>query len=282
MLSTIYIDWWLWRVVFSSWAITEYAKKNWKTNVITNYPLVFWNNPHVKVYWVDDRRLFEEVINISDVYIEIEPYKDIDFFKNWKHVISVISKQLWLWYKLIEPKIYLTELEESTAKELCKWKKIALIQPFGSSVWNQNDWDETYRSMKLWFAYELTSKLIDKWYSVYQISNNQVDVSNANKLNVDLRQLFWIIKYADLVVWVDSFMIHTRKALWWTSIVLRAWTDEKRFWYEKDVNIREFDYKWYVPNRLQINDFSLYNINCWTNNFTENTLNKIIDLSINI
>ena len=63
----IYIDWWLWRVIAMSWAITEVAKKR-KVKVITSRPLVFWGNPYIQsVHWVDDRRLYEDVIKWNDL-----------------------------------------------------------------------------------------------------------------------------------------------------------------------------------------------------------------------
>jgi len=42
---------------------------------------VFWGNKDIIVHSNDDRRIFSELINTSDKYIELEPYKMIEFFK---------------------------------------------------------------------------------------------------------------------------------------------------------------------------------------------------------
>ena len=69
----IHIDGWLGRVVAMTGAITEVAKKR-PVKVITSRPLVFrWNHYIKSVHWLDDRRLFEDVIKGND-YIELEPY----------------------------------------------------------------------------------------------------------------------------------------------------------------------------------------------------------------
>ena len=79
----IRIDGGLWRVIAMSGAITEKAKQQ-PVKVITSRPLVFWWNPYIKsVHWLDDRRLFEDVIKWND-YIELEPYTDPEFFNDAK------------------------------------------------------------------------------------------------------------------------------------------------------------------------------------------------------
>ena len=91
----IKIDWWLWRVIAMSGAITEVAKQR-PVKVITSRPLVFWGNPYiVSVHWLEDRRLFEDVIKGND-YIELEPYIDPECFNKGEHRLTVACRGLWL------------------------------------------------------------------------------------------------------------------------------------------------------------------------------------------
>ena len=85
----IKIDWWLWRVVAMTWAITELAKRR-KVRVITSRPLVFRWNPYIEsVHWLEDRDLFTNVIRWND-YFELEPYTDPDFFNDAKNGLAVV------------------------------------------------------------------------------------------------------------------------------------------------------------------------------------------------
>ena len=140
----IRIDWGLGRVIAMSWAITEVAKKR-EVKVITSRPLVFWWNPYVEVHWLDDRRLFEDVIKWND-YIELEPYTDPKFFNEAENWLKTASRILWL-DKVAEPILYLAEHEKILNKLPWNQDKIILFQPFWSVV-NDSIWaDKSYRSL---------------------------------------------------------------------------------------------------------------------------------------
>ena len=143
----IRIDGGLWRVIAMSGAITEKAKTQ-AVKVITSRPLVFWWNPYIKsVHWLDDRRLFEDVIKWND-YIEIEPYTDPRFFNDAKNWLYIAKKQLWIeWNEIPQPQLFLAEHEKILNKLPWDQNKIILFQPFGSSV-NDKIWaDKSYRSL---------------------------------------------------------------------------------------------------------------------------------------
>jgi len=58
----IRIDGWLGRCVAMTWAITAVAKTR-PVKVVTSWPLAFRGNPYIQsVHWLDDRRLFRDVI----------------------------------------------------------------------------------------------------------------------------------------------------------------------------------------------------------------------------
>lgn len=273
----IRIDWWLGRVIAMSWAITAVASKR-KVKVITSRPLVFWWNPYiVSVHWLEDRALYESVIKWND-YVELEPYKDAEFFNEWKNWLEIASKQLWL-DKVYEPIMFLAEHEKlnNTLCSGCTCSKILLYQPFGSTMqWN---WaDKSYRSLRVQDAQYIANELIKKGYELYVIEReDQPKLEWCKQLTVqDMR---WLVSLADRypVLWVDSCMHHASKAFGKQATVIWAWTDAWRFWYTSSRNFRNNAMYEYVPFRLGI-DFNTDIQNQYTNKFTKEFLDEIIAL----
>lgn len=277
----IKIDGGLWRVIAMSGAITEKAKMQ-PVKVITNRPLVFWWNPHIKsVHWLDDRRLFEDVIKWND-YIELEPYTDPEFFNDWRNWLYIACKQLWIHCtedKIPQPQLFLAEHEKILNKLPWDQNKIILFQPFGSSVKDMIWADKSYRSLYMKDAQYLAKKLIQKWYKLYEVIRKwQPEIAWCEILDTeDLRFVVSLCaRYP--VLWIDSCLHHASKAFWKQATVIRAWTDAERYWYESHRNFREFPMVAHTPLRLYMNDFN-YNIsNQYTNQFSQEFLDKIIDL----
>lgn len=270
----IRIDWWLWRVVAMSWAITEVAKQR-PVKVITSRPLVFWWNPYIKsVHWLEDRRLFEDVIRWND-YIEIEPYTKPKFFNDWVNWLEIVKDELWL-DKVYEPCLFLAEHEKHNNYlwcPNCNWKKI-LFQPFGS-MWYNND--KSYRSLYVEQAQYIASQLIKNWFEVYVIEReDQPRLQWCEHITTtDMRR---VVSLADRypVIWCDSCMHHCAKAFWKQALVIRAWTDWERYWYNSHINMREFDMVAHTPLRLNMNDFNFDISNQYTNKFTKDFLDKVV------
>lgn len=269
----IYIDWWLWRVIAMSWAITEVAKKR-KVKVITSRPLVFWGNPYIQsVHWVDDRRLYEDVIKWND-YIELEPYKDAQFFNDWVNRLKIASKQLWLEW-IAEPKLFLAEHEK--LENVLDWVNPILFQPFGSTM-QLNGADKSYRSLKVEDAQYIADKLIELWHTVYVVErDDQPKLKGCVQLTA--QNMRWLISLADRypVLWCDSSMHHAAKAFGKKSLVIWSWTDAWRFWYSSHINLRNNEPYEYVPFRLWI-DFNTDIINQHTNIYSKEFLDWIINI----
>ena len=269
----IKLDWWLWRNIAMTWLITAVAKQR-PVKVICSRPLAFWWNPYIKsVHWLGDRRLFQDVIRWND-YIEIEPYTNPRFFNDWINRLEVVREQLLL-DKVYYPEMYLAEWEKKAYK--LQWNAI-LFQPFWSTM-DLNWSDKSYRSIPVEKAQYIAEQLIKKWYTVYTCeSEKQPELRWVNTLRkiTDLRYLVWLTaKYK--VIWCDSCLHHA--SVWFNQrpVVLRAWTDSWRFWYdEKEDNYREFDMKAYTPMRLPMNDFDFDNSNQWTNDFSIEFIDKIL------
>lgn len=271
----IKIDGGLWRVIAMSWAITEKAKQQ-KVKVITSRPLVFWGNPYIEsVHWLDDRRLFEDVIKWND-YLELEPYIDPKFFNNAVNWLEIAREKLWL-DKVANPVLFLAEHEKIMNKLPWNQNKIILFQPFGSSVDNENWADRSYRSLYVKDAQYLVNQLTKKWYEIFEvIRKGQPELAGCKILDTDdMRFIVSLCARYD-VLGCDSCLHHASKAFWKQATVIRAWTDRERYWYSTNRNLREFPLVEHTPLRLNMNDFNFNVSNQHTNQFTQEFLDEII------
>lgn len=271
----IRLDWWLWRVIAMTGAITEVAKHR-KVKVITSRPLVFRWNPFIEsVHWIDDRDLFRSVIRWND-YIELEPYTHPDFFNEWKNWLEVASKILWL-DKVYDPVLYLAEHEKIQNTFWMTNKPKILFQPFGSAVQDQIWADKSYRSLYVKDAQYIANKLNEMWYEVWLVIR-QWQPQLAGCTILDTPDMRWIVSLCDRypLIWVDSALHHAVKAFGKKAIVIRAGTDKERYWYDSNVNMREFPMVAHTPMRLPMNSFDFDISNQHTNKFSVEFLNKVI------
>ena len=271
----IRIDWWLGRVIAMTGAITEVAKKR-QVKVVTSRPLAFRWNPYIKsVHWLDDRRLFEDVIKWND-YIELEPYTDPEFFNDAKNWLYIAKKQLGIeWDTIPQPCLFLAEHEKMS--NFLQWEKPILYQPFGSTMW-LNWADKSYRSIPVEAAQYIADELTKKWYILYEVikQGSQPVLNNCQICDTpDLRLVVSLCaRYP--VVWCDSSLHHCSKAFWKKALVIRAGTDAERYGYESNINMREFPMVAHTPLRLNMNDFNFDISNQNTNKFTKKFLDKVI------
>ena len=269
----IRIDWWLWRVVAMSGAITEKAKQQ-PVRVVTSRPLVFRGNPYIKsVHGLEDRRLFEDVIKGND-YIELEPYTKPKFFNDGVNWLEIAKEELWL-DKVAEPILFLAEHEKMW--NILAWNKPILYQPFWSTMW-LNGADKSYRSIPVDAAQYIADELTKKWYTLYEVikQGSQPVLRNCEMCDTpDLRLVVSLCaRYP--VVWCDSSLHHCSKAFGKKALVVWAWTDAERYGYASNINMREFPMVAHTPLRLNMNDFNFDVSNQHTNQFTKKFLDKVI------
>lgn len=268
----IKIDWWLWRVIAMTGAITEIAKKR-SVKVITSRPLAFWWNPYIEsVHWLWDRRLYEDVIKGND-YFELEPYTDSKFFNDWVNWLDIAKDKLGL-EEPAQPILFLAEHEK--LDNTLDWFKPVLFQPFGSSM--QINWaDKSYRSLRIDDAQYVADRLNDLGYTVYVVEkNDQPKLKWCRQLTVD--NMRWLVTLANRypVFWIDSSMHHAAKAFNKPSLVIWAGTDAWRFGYPSHINLRNDEPYEYVPFRLWV-DFNTDIVNQHTNEFSRGFLNEAVE-----
>ena len=268
----IRIDWGLGRVIAMSGAISEVAKKR-PVKVITSRPLVFWWNPYiVSVHWLEDRDLFRSVIRWND-YMELEPYTDPKFFNDWVNWLEIAREKLGL-EQIAEPKLFLAEHEKG--RNWLNGDKVLLYQPFGSTGWES---DKSYRSLYVKDAQYLADGLIKKGYKLYLIEReDQPRLAGCEAITT--KDMRWVVSLADRypLLGCDSCMQHASKAFGKQAVVIWAGTDKERYGYESHINMREYPMVAHTPMRLPMNDFNFDISNQYTNKFTREFLDKVIDL----
>lgn len=270
----IKIDWWLWRVIAMSWAITEKAKRQ-KVKVITSRPLVFRWNPYIEsVHGLDDRRLFQDVIKWND-YIEIEPYTDPRFFNDAVNRLEIVADKLDV--PVTDPCLFLAE-HEKIQYNLCWNCKNILFQPFWSAVNDPIGADKSYRSLYVKDAQYIADKLIWLWYKVWVVEReNQPRLNGCEHITTpDMRFVVWLCSKYDLIG-IDSCLHHASKAFGRKATVIRAGTDTERYWYASHINMREFPMVEHTPMRLPMNDFNFDISNQNTNKFSQGFLDQVVE-----
>lgn len=270
----IRIDGWLWRVIAMTWAITEVAKHR-RVRVVTSRPLVFWGNPYIEsVHWLDDRDLFASVIRWND-YIELEPYTDPGFFNNAENWLSVAARLLKIEGKIPQPCLFLAEHEK--INNILSGSKPILFQPFGSTM-QMNGADKSYRSMTIESAQYLADRLVEAWYTPYEVIKQGSQPVLRNCQMCDTPDLRLVVSLCDRypVVGCDSSLHHASKAFGKKAVVLWAGTDQERYGYDSNINMREYPFKAFTPMRLPMNSFDLDISNQGTNKFTKWFIDKVM------
>ncbi len=78
------------------------------------------------------------------------------------------------------------------------------------------------------------------------------------------------------VVGCDSSLHHASKAFGKKALVLWAGTDQERYGYDSNINMREYPFKAFTPMRLPMNSFDLDISNQGTNKFTKEFIDKVM------
>jgi len=285
-------------------AKTEKEKGN-NVYVVTGFPQVFNGMEEIeKIYpFPGTPFIYENGISKGE-FFEPEPYNDVAYYKDEKHLATVFNKLLNGKEEYVEPKIIFSENEliqaqmfiENKKKEM--GKKIVLLQPWGSTggiVYKEEGKeqkvmvDESYRSMGTGFVKKLAEKLIEEGYMVILVkAGHQALVAGTIMLTdqtpngmqpIDIRKMIALIPYVDGIVCCDSFLHHASAALGTPvpTVVLWAGTNSKNLGYEKQVNITSWKKCEYEPNRIPHDRDYYINKNKGSNEFKLEVIDEIIE-----
>jgi len=239
MFSIIEINGGIGKSIMASAVIHGIKKKYPDRNilVITAYPAVFLNNPDVyRVFKHGSVSYFyEEYIHGKDVmFFCDEPYRSNGYMRKEKHLISSWGDILGVETE-ITPKIYLNTLEENVVKVTTN-KPVLIFQPFGGAPEQKNNYSWN-RDIPIRQAQNLANYLAEKYHVIQPHVDRQVKLDNCQHVNIPLRELFVLIKKAQVVIGIDSFVQHARKALGGTAYVFWITNTPKVFGYEQHINI---------------------------------------------
>ena len=290
----IMIDGGLGRVIALTGVITEYAKRNpeLEINILTPYPELFYNNPYIKKCYSDKHPyIFEDVIKNMD-YIEIELYKDYDFYSNKKHIIEVYSKLLLGKSEFINPQIFLLDSEIQEAKEYFEKtfkKPVIYFQPFGSTGGKLDSFklipDYTGRSLEYKFAEKIIESLKDKFDIVQIRSPNQKAIDSvcsllqSNGEEMPIRKLIASFKFVTGIITCDSMSLHIAKLLNKSNVIV-FWgaSYPSNFGYQEHNNFVLLNKFYWQPLRLISNNFNRIDQNKdIMKEYNDEHINKLIE-----
>ena len=222
---------------------------------------IFQNKEYItRVYPLHSSYLYNDVILTADKYIETEPYNDIDYFKNKKHITQVLNKMINGIDEPINANISLNEGEITTSetfmtefKEKHPKKKMCLLQAYGATGGYKKQ-DPTNRSLTDNETEQVINILKENGYHVFMVGHDESKGFPGTQLfkGLPLRQSIALMKYADLVVSIDSFTTHVLGMFNKEGVVIWKATDVNNLGYDCCKNIICGKIK-DVPNRLPHN-----------------------------
>ena len=200
--------------------------------------------------------------------------------------LSVSSSAMWASTYSLYP---LRSLTSASAKYLyllaehekidntLEWCNPIIFQPFGSTM-KMNWADKSYRSIPVEAAQYIADELTKKWYTLYEVIKQWAQPVLNNCQMCDTPDLRLVVSLCEKypVVWCDSSLHHCSKAFGKKALVVWAWTDAERYWYDSNINMREFPMVAHTPLRLNLNDFNFDISNQHTNQFTKKFLDKVV------
>lgn len=249
-----------------------------KLVVVSGYPDVFVNNPHVyrSLGFGQTQYFYEEFIDGKDVKIFAhDPYLDNSFLHG-KSLIESWFKMFGVEYKGEKPKLYLTEREVNFHKQkFASDKPIFLMQTNGGAE-NQ--------PLKYSWARDIPSNVVLKVIEQFRDSYNIVHIRRQDQIAYpdvatvtdDFRSIVTLISLSEKRLFMDSFAQHTAAALNKPSTVLWIANKPEQFGYSLHKNIvcNEFTCK----PELKGSYFEKFNIQGDPLQFPFNSEDEIFDV----
>ena len=236
-------------IAFSS-LIPKLHEKYGELILISAYPEVFMNNPHVyRNFGFGAPYVYEDYLKDIPI-IKQEPYLSNVYRLEKKHIIESFCKLYDIEYseKDMHNEIYLTEQEdkhcENTTKQSIKSKFILVQFVGGTSYYNPAmAGQKAYTSRD--YPMDMAQQFVDEFYKKYpdyKILQVRLPteplLKNVNFItNVPARNIFPYMKYCETFVVIDSFLNHVSDVYSKKGIVLWGATDPKKLGYKNNLNL---------------------------------------------
>jgi hypothetical protein len=244
------------RVICAIPAIEELAKKR-RVIVLTSFPDVFLNNPHVyKTYNLNREYLWDDVIRHGE-FLCPEPYFSHFYYNQEHHLIQSFNHLMTDNSNMAHANLYLSVEERKWAEEFVNLRRqefkdraIILFQCFGSGAILEDDRvvDTSHRSLPTYVVDAICANTNPLYINASQIHMNY---PNVWQQSFSTRQLFALTAYCDYVVSVDSCLIHIGASFSKTGLVFFGGTFPDNLSYPSYRVIQREGYpKSYMPNRF--------------------------------
>lgn len=263
--------------------------------LVSIWDFLFWGIPELqdRVYNLDTKGVFDNVVKHADVIVTPEPYRNPAYFRQEISLVQAFDREIngvTDHSDLGAPTMVFNKQETSVAvktikniKDSQKKQKTIIFQPFGRGANLDIDTnqiiDEESRSLSSTDYVKLTKKLGMKYNLIFfgepdfQLKEDTI----STKFTCDLRQWGALIKSADYFIGCDSSGQHIARAVGTPGTVIFGSTFPINTSYPDYFNIIEkAGAKKYSPIRITGLDVSLANrLNESFMNFTDKELNDV-------
>jgi hypothetical protein len=232
------------KCIISTAVIEAFAEQrpDKKLIVVSGYPDVFINNPHVyRSFGFGNIQYFYETYikdHESEIFVH-NPYDETDYTYQRKHIIEIWCKLCGLTYdKKYLPKIYLTQRETDffSKNYINSDKPLFALQTNGGAD-NQNLKYSWMRDIPMGVAEKVVEHFKDKYNIIHLRRQDQLGLNNTIPLTTSIRDLVVFMSMSSKRLFMDSFAQHLASSLSLTSTVLWIGNSPKVFGYDFNDNI---------------------------------------------
>ena len=226
----------------ASTAVIKAIKKKYANDnliVISGYPEVYLNNPHVykSFQFGNINYFYTDYIENKEVSLFMHnPYLEVDYVQEKKHLIQIWSEMFGVPYNNETPELYLTSRELDFYQSKYKSDKpLMMMQTNGGGN----------ADLKYSFARDLptsvVAKVIEHFSKDYNIvhvrRDDQISYANTTPINAPFREIIALALLTTKRLLIDSFLQHACASMGLKSSVCWITNNPKVLGYELHDNI---------------------------------------------
>ncbi|MCW3122633.1 MAG: hypothetical protein JWQ38_2125 [Flavipsychrobacter sp.] len=208
--------------------------------VITGYPEVFMQNPHVgRVLTFNNLNYFyQDHIEGQDTKLMLQdPYNEEDFIYQRGHLIKVWCEMNGIVYNGEMPELFIRGKEKTTFAPLFNSDKPIMVIQTNGGVPNQTDKYSWPRDLPLNTAQRIVNAFAHEYNVVHLRRQDQLPLQNTWPVTADFRQLAVLLMMSRKRLFIDSFAQHVSAALGLPSVVCWVANVPSQFGYDMHTNI---------------------------------------------
>jgi hypothetical protein len=224
-------------------AVCRAIKKQYPNDeliVITGYPDVFLQNPHVnKVLTHNNLNYFypDHIEGQNSKLFLQDPYNEEDFIYQRGHLVEVWCKMYGITPDGVQPELYITAKERTAfAPMFASDKPIMVIQTNGG-VPNQTDKYSWPRDLPIGTAQQVVNAFVHEYNVVHIRRQDQLPLQNTWPVTAEFRQLAVLLMMSKKRLFIDSFAQHVAAALGLPSLVCWIANVPSQFGYSGHMNL---------------------------------------------